>query len=220
MNIELLALVLALFGTVLFIVALRRFWNARIFSGGSSMVVSLLFFACAATLFAVATNLHTYARLTFEQPIAELRFALKGPQRFEATLTRLPDGDMQVFMINGDEWQLDARVLKWQGWANIIGLNAQYRLERLSGRYLDIEQERTAARSVYGLTDNPGWDIWTWGVQYPKWLPFVDATYGSATYLPMTDKARYRVTLSQTGLLARPVNSEAMTASGNQSTSH
>jgi hypothetical protein len=40
----------------------------------------------------------------------------------------------------------------------------------------------------------------------------VDAQYGSATYIPMADNATYYVTMSQTGLLARPANDEARTA--------
>ena len=212
MNLELLALVLALFGVVLLIAALRRFWRARFWTGGSTLVIATLFLAIAAVAFVTASNLRTYARLTYEAPVAELLFQARGPQRYQVTLMRLPAGEMQVFMLNGDEWQLDARVLKWKGWANLLGLDAQYRLERLSGRYRDIEQERTGARSVYGLADNPGWDIWSWAVDHPSWLPFVDSTYGSATYLPMADSALYRVTISQTGLLARPANTQAETA--------
>ena len=68
---------------------------------------------------------------------------------------------MQMFMLAGDEWQLDARVLKWKGWANLLGLDAQYRLERVSGRYRDIEQERNDERTVYALSENPGVDLWT-----------------------------------------------------------
>jgi hypothetical protein len=133
-------------------------------------------------------------------------------------LVRIPSGDIQVFTLNGDEWQLDARVLKWRGWANVLGLDAQYRLERLSGRYRDIEQERNAPRSVYALSDNPGIDLWTWTIDHPTWLPFVDAVYGSATYLPMADGARYRVNMSQSGLLARPMNGHAQGAVAQGST--
>ncbi|HEU4655831.1 MAG TPA: hypothetical protein VFS47_17715, partial [Steroidobacteraceae bacterium] len=137
-----------------------------------------------------------------------------GPQRFAATLTQVPSGEMQTFVLAGDEWQLDARVLKWRGWANLLGLDAQYRLERVSGRYRDIDQERRDERTVYGLSENPGIDLWTLSTQYPRWLPFVDAVYGSATYLPMADGARYQVAITQSGLIARPLNQAATNAAG------
>jgi hypothetical protein len=40
-------------------------------------------------------------------------------------------------------------------------------------------------------------------------MPIIDAVYGSATYLPMADGALYEVSLSHTGLLARPLNASA-----------
>ena len=46
--------------------------------------------------------------------------------------------------------------------------------------------------------------MWALAQAQPRWLPFVDAIYGSATYLPMADGARYEVTLGQSGLIARP----------------
>jgi hypothetical protein len=33
--------------------------------------------------------------------------------------------------------------------------------------------------------------------------------YGSAAYLPMSDGAEYRIWLSQSGLVARPLNAQA-----------
>jgi hypothetical protein len=38
--------------------------------------------------------------------------------------------------------------------------------------------------------------------------------YGSATYLPMADGADYEVTVSQSGLVARPLNDAARLAVG------
>ena len=38
-------------------------------------------------------------------------------------------------------WQLDGRLIRWKGLAELIGLEPGYRLERLSGRFLAIEQQ-------------------------------------------------------------------------------
>ena len=69
-------------------------------------------------------------------------------------------------------------------------------------------------RTVYALSENPGVDLWTLSVDYPRWLPFVDAVYGSATYLPMADGARYEVSITQSGLIARPLNDAAQDGGG------
>jgi hypothetical protein len=209
MNSDAIAIVIAVFGGLLLVLACQRLLRARFLAATGSALTGFLLLACAALFFVVSLNLHTYARLTYEQPIAEIVFEGRAPQSYRATLTRMPGGEMQIFMLAGDEWQLDARVLKWKGWANLLGLDAQYRLERVGGRYRDIEQERHAERTVYSLSENPGVDLWEMSTKYPRWLPFVDAIYGSATYMPMSEGARYQVSLTQSGLIARPMNSQA-----------
>ena len=214
MNSDAIALIIAIFGGLLLILACQRLLRARFFAAGGTAVAGFLLLACAGLFFIVSLNLHTYARLTYERPVAELVFEAQGPQSYRATLTQMPSGEMQVFMLAGDEWQLDARVLKWKGWANLLGLDAQYRLERVGGRYRDIEQERHATRTVYALSENPGVDLWQMSMDHPGRLPFVDAVYGSATYMPMADGARYQVSMTQSGLIARPLNpaADALTA--------
>jgi hypothetical protein len=165
--------------------------------------------AAAAVASLVALNLRTYSRLTYEQPVLSVEFQALAPQRFAATVTRTGSPASQRFELAGDEWMVDARVLKWHGFANVLGLDARYRLERISGRYRDLDRERTAPRSVYSLHEEPFFDFWAFAQAHSAWIPFVDGFYGSATYLPMANGARYQVTLSQTGLLARPDNDAA-----------
>lgn len=207
-------LVIAIFGLLLLILACQRLLRARFIAAGGSAMVGTLLLAVAALLFVVSLNLHTYARLTHERPVAEIVFEQRGPQVFNATLSQVPSGEIQMFVLQGDEWQLDARVLKWKGWANLVGLDAQYRLERVSGRYRDIEQERHGERTVYPLAENPGVDLWQLTLDHPSRLPFVDAVYGNAAYMPMIDGARYEVSITQTGLIARPSNTAAQQAAG------
>ncbi|HEX2492692.1 MAG TPA: hypothetical protein VHK24_02880 [Steroidobacter sp.] len=206
--------VLALFGVLLLALACQRLFRARVAAATGGALAGLLLLASAALVFVVSLNLHTYARLSHEEPVAEIVFEARGPQRYRATLAHARKGEMQMFILAGDEWQLDARVLKWKGWANLFGLDAQYRLERVSGRYRDIEQERKEERTVYALSDNPGVDLWALSTRYPRWLPFIDAVYGSATYLPMADGARYEISITQSGLVARALNQAAASAAG------
>jgi len=209
-----IVVVLAIFGVLLLALACQRLFRARFIAAGTSALTGITLLAVAAVAFIISLNLHTYARLTHEEPVAEIVFESRGPQHYRATLTQVPSGQMQMFVLAGDEWQLDARVLKWKGWANLLGLDAQYRLERVAGRYRDLQQERRKERTVYPLSENPGVDLWELSTDYPQWLPFVDAVYGSATYLPMADGARYEVRITQSGLVARPLNGSAETAVG------
>ena len=143
-----IAILLALFGLLLLALSCQRLLRARFFAAGGSAFAGMLMLAAAAAFFILSSNLHTYARLTHEAPVAQIVFEARGPQRFRATLAQVPSGEMQTFMLAGDEWQLDARILKWRGWASLLGLDARYRLERVSGRYRDIDQERRNERTV------------------------------------------------------------------------
>lgn len=195
--------VLLTLSALFLVLGMRRFLRGKLISaslqslsGASLLLAGLLFLS-------IATNLYSYDRLTYEQDIAELTFRQLDEQQFQATIAYMNHDKTEGFLINGDEWQMDARVIKWHGWAQLLGLNAQYRLERISGRYSDIDDEREKPRSVYALKQKDSIDYWQLIKNYKKWLPWIDAHYGSATYLPMTDKTSYRVSLTQSGLIAR-----------------
>ena len=120
----------------------------------------------------------------------------------------------RLFTLRGDEWQMDARVVNWKPPATMLGLDPIYQLDRLSGRYSDIDEERTSMRTVHALTDELALDVWHVARRFPVLMPGVDAYYGTATYLPMADGARFEVTLTRTALIARPVNDAAREAVG------
>jgi len=202
---------LGLLGVLLLFQGFRRLWNRGIIAGSLEGLSGLVLLLVAVLLVALSINLHTYARLTHESPVAEIRFQARGPQRFRAYITFSKSRAM-IFDMRGDEWQMDARILKWRGIAQLFGFDTLYRLERISGRYSSITQERTAVRSVYSLSEDQGIDLWALAQRHSRWIPLADAVYGSATYLPMVDGAQYQVSVSATGLLARPGNEVAKKA--------
>lgn len=205
--------VCALAGLLFLLLALRRLRHRRFRACALHGASSLVLFLLAAAIGLVGFNLLTYQRLTREQPAVEARFTRAGGQRFDTLLT-YPSGATQRLALSGDEWQIDARVLKWRAFANLVGFDTAYRLERISGRYADIARERTAERTVYALNPPDRVDVWTLLRSWRRYVPWVDALYGSAVYLPMEDGARYQILVSQSGLVARPLNDAARQAVG------
>ena len=124
----------------------------------------------------------------------------------------LADGQRQRVPLRGDEWQVDARVLKWRPLASMLGFDTLYRLERVSGRYTDIDAERTSTHTVQSLHGPDQFDVWTLVRAAHPHLPWVDALYGSAVYLPMADGASFAVSVGPGGLVARPRNAAAENA--------
>ena len=154
-----------------------------------------------------------YQRLTTEQLVGVIEFSRSAPEEFTARL--MVDGELdRLLPLRGDEWQLDARVVTWQPPATILGLEPVYRLERLSGRYSSIDRERSEPRSVHALAEERPLDLWSLARNFPKLTPGIDAYYGTATYLPMADGARFRITMSRDALIARPLNESARKAVG------
>jgi hypothetical protein len=206
LEVNVIAGFIVLSGLLLAIISISRLRQKRFLSAGIYSSSSTVLFVLAVALIALSVNLYTYQRISHEQDVAEIVFEQLGPQHYSATIYSGDENQNEEYLLRGDEWQLDARIIKWNISMNLAGLDSLYRLERISGRYRDIEEEKTGNRTVYSLTENKGLDIWSITKHYPSWLPWVDAFYGSATYLPMHDGARFKITLSQTGLLARPVN--------------
>ncbi len=154
-----------------------------------------------------------YERLTEEQLVGVIEFSQAAPEEYTARL--MIDGQLdRLLTLRGDEWQLDARVVTWKPPATILGLDPVYQLERLSGRYSSVDRERSEQRTVYSLAEERPLDLWSMARKFPKLAPGVDAFYGTATYLPMADGARFRVTMSRDALVARPINDSAREAVG------
>jgi len=172
------------FGAILFFCGARSLSRRRVSAGMMQGLVGLLLGAAAGLMMAVLVNLHSYHRLTYEAPVAEVRFQKRANQHFRAYVT-FGRADAMICDVGGDEWQMDARVLKWKGSALLLGSDTLYRLDRLSGRYRDIAQERTQQRSVYSLAaKGMGLDIWPLLQRYSKWVPWVDAVYGMPRTCP------------------------------------
>lgn len=199
---------LAGLGAILFIGGLVRLRRRRLLSGSGEAVGGVILVVLGLGAGAAAANLYTYHRLTAEQPVAQLRFHQAGSQAYDAEL-RLPDGSTRHLALQGDEWQLDARILKWEGLAILGGATPRFRLERLSGRYRDLQQARTGPYTVHQLTADAGLDLWSLARRHQKWMPWIDAIYGSGVFMPMADGAEYEVTIAPAGLVVRPANAAA-----------
>jgi hypothetical protein len=218
--------VVGLIGTGLLISGLLSVFKGRVFSGLLSGAGGAGLMAVGAIAGLLALDVQTYGRLTYERPVATVQTRQLGPQYFEATvmqpgLGESAPGVSNLFPLHGDEWRIEAQVLKWKPWANVLGLDTQYRLDRLSGRYQSVEQEIHATRSVHPLAGGdarPGWlpwriSAWDTARKYRKYVDAVDTLYGGGAYMPMADGAQYEVWITQSGLVARPVNDAARKAS-------
>jgi hypothetical protein len=185
----------------------RRNWRSRRrFAACHRSLWSFVFLLLALLGAIGGTALLGYRRLASEALVARIDTRMLAPQHY-AVDVELPDGSRRSVELAGDEWQLDARVIKWDVRAVVLGAPPLYRLDRVSGRYRDAAQETSAARTAVALEAPAPLDLWQMKQRFPQWLPWVDADYGSAAYLPLVDDGHFTVTLAAAGgLVARPAD--------------
>ena len=193
--------------------SIRRIRRLQLVRGTMFFLSGGIVLLLTAVVALVAANLYTYARLTHEQEAARVQVRQLGNRLFVVSVQ--PKGQApRHFELRGDEWQIDARVLKWHAMGTLLGFDTVYRLERLSGRYGSVAAERSEPRTVHDLSEETSLDLWSLARRHHKYVPFVDALYGSAVYVPMSEGADYLVTVSSSGLVVRPGNEAARKAVG------
>lgn len=141
----------------------------------------------------------TYNVFTHEESVAIVSFDTLGEHSYIAHLSDYDGDKIGDFQIHGDQWRIDAKFLKMKYGANLLGLDSRYGLERIQGRYSNINDENTKVHLAHDLGEDSVIDFFTiWG-----WNFFVDSQYGSSSYSDIKVNYEYSVFKSQTGLLIR-----------------
>ena len=181
-------------------------WRNRLrLSSFVGFLASALLLTSSLLLGAITVGINGYRAFTQEALAATIKTEPIGPHHFRATVT-LPDSSLHMFDLAGDAVYVDAHVLKWRPIATLLGLETVYELDRISGRYQALGDEQTSERTVYSLAQKKPFDAFDLARSYWILRPFVDAEYGSATFIGATARggATYELRVSTTGLLVRP----------------
>ena len=166
-----------------------------------SLGVVVLFAAFSIVL--LGATIYTYDRLTGETLIAELRFDPTGDRQYVAHLRTGDRCDERSYPLFGDQWRVDAEFLKWKYWALLLGLDSQYRLDRLEGRYRSVADQNTQPNIAHGLSQPTAVDLVSLAESLGSWNFLLDATYGSSTYQTIDVDNVYYVYRTQTGIITR-----------------
>ncbi len=198
------AFVLFLLGVILVLNATISLIRARVGSFALQLLSGSALITTGILLAAIAIGIQGYHALTREEVAAQITVTPISQQRFSAHIL-FPDGTANDYTIAGDEIYIDADILKWQPFANMIGLHTGYELDRIGGRYRDIELEKNAERTLYSLK-TPNWvNLHDLRIKHAILSILFDAKYGSATYLPVTQSAKLELRVSTSGLILREI---------------
>jgi len=190
------------FSLIYLVGCIRAFKQLRGFKGLRKFIVLLIVLPSSLLATLVLIGTQGYQAFTKEQLIATIHITPVGQQRFSATL-HYEKGGQDAFELEGDEIQVDAKIIKWKSLANLLGLHTQYELDRISGRFRDADQARRTFPSIQTLSEKSDLDLTKLRIQYESLSFLLDAEYGSASFLPANESSTYYLYVSTTGLLMR-----------------
>ena len=166
-------------------------------------LVGLVFFSMSTGFFSlIILGTQGYQALTHEILAATVTITPTHEQQFVARIV-YPDGLSETFTLSGDEVMLDANILKWKPWSNILGLKTAFRLDRIRGRYVNIQDEKAAEPSVFSVNSFENGDIAEWRKDYEYLSSLVDVEHGSASYVSAKQSQVYELYVTTNGLLFR-----------------
>jgi len=195
------SLIVGAIGFLFIIAALAALARRKPLRTFSHLVVATLCLAVAGLFAMIGVATQGYQAFTQETVAASVQVEPLGEQRFRARL-RMPDGREVVHELAGDELYVDAHILKWKPIANFFGLHTAYELDRIAGRYSNVQEEQARLRTVYALGEDRPVDMFTLRKRYVMLAPLLDAEYGSASFVPADGKT-YEVRVTTSGLIIR-----------------
>jgi hypothetical protein len=212
-------LVVAIAGAVLFLRGLGHIASGNNAGGTGRLVVGAPLALIGSVVGLIGLNTQTFARLTYEAPVADVSIRALNPAQnlYRVTVKRLDGPDItETCDLAGDEWEMSARVQRWRPWANVLGLNATYTLDQLDNKYFTAERGNGKPIMACDLRGPPpaidayippAWLAWLTHHSYTE-----ERRFGSASYMPLADGATYRVIMTQAGLNAEPTDAAAQKA--------
>ncbi len=168
----------------------------------ANTLVAILMLTLSALFATLTISTQGYRAFTREELVATVTTRTLGTQRFEARV-RFPDERDTTFLLAGDEFYVDAHILKWKPIANLIGMHTDYELDRIAGRYLSLAEEQANPRTVFALSSAKPLDLFNLRRRHPLLGWLVDAEYGSGTFTATDDQAQFDILVSTSGLLVR-----------------
>lgn len=190
---------LALFFLVLTVSSSKK---RKIMATSKNFVVTLLMISLSALFGTISISIHGYQALTKEELAATVIITPIAEQKFNAQFI-MPDGSKQTFALAGDQLYIDAHILKWKPLANIFGLHTSYELDRVSGRYSDLNDERNKVHTYYSLSQYKVFDMFDLRQKFALLSPLLDAEYGSASFINSNSSVEFKIMVSTSGLLIR-----------------
>jgi len=140
-------------GALLFLISLLMLIRRGVLGVLVRAILPLVLLVFSITLIFGGFDIMSYRQLLKESAVATVHFEKTSPQTYTATLIT-DDYQKSYFQLKGDQWQIDARIIRWHPNLIRMGFETIYRMDRISGRYNSFQQELHGERTVYPIREN------------------------------------------------------------------
>lgn len=169
-----------------------------------NIILILLILGVLSLILWLSFSIRAYQAFSKEELFATITCQKSRDASFDYFIFYKPENQKEpsIFGIKGNQWRIEGVIIKWKGFVNILGIHTRHKPVRLAGRYSDIKMDK-----IFGLTEyvlNGGEDNF-WRVTYrlSKYLPFIEAAYGNAAFMPCKEKVVYKIYVTTSGYMVK-----------------
>ncbi len=166
------------------------------------LAAAVVWAALGALLGGLLMLMHAFHAFTGETLVAHVIIQPLASDEAELTYRPASGGLEQTLRIRGDQWAISGGMIKWHPWLTAAGLRSYHKPMRISGQFTSLQRQRAQAPTVYAL--EPGTDfIWECAYRLSRYLPVIDAVYGSSAYAYTNPRDTYDVYVSPSGYVIK-----------------
>lgn len=171
------------------------------------IISALLILGIIAVILWAAISFRAYQAFNKEELFASVTCQKSYNISFDYIIFYNPVGKTRpiAFGIKGNQWRVEGLVIKWKPFVNILGIHTWHKPVRLSGRFSSIEKQKKYGSTDYALNNGED-NFWRFIYKANKLLPFIEAVYGSAAFIPCKENVVYKVYVTTSGYLIKSSN--------------
>jgi len=177
-----------------------------IISSTFRLLLILLMLAISSALLFLVAFIQSYTAFTHRDLVAVVHCTPVPSSRDEMMLelvTFEPQNTAhgRLYRLRGQQWAIEGHIVKWDDWLNFVGLRTMYKLTRVRGRYVRVEDETSKPPAAHSLVTSEESPQWRWLYEYGAQLPFVKSVYGNVVFTYPSETKTFQVYATTSGLM-------------------
>ncbi len=157
----------------------------------------VIIFLISTSLILLTLFLMSFKNFTYEEKIGTV-VANKINSEINITFLDEHTQNEYTFTLNGDQWEIEGYILRWNNALRFLGVHSYYTVTRFEGRFEKPSEMPIKSYEIY-----PEGEVWQFFLKNADKIPFVDAAYGIAAFAYPDNTITYTVYINDTGFIIR-----------------